>query len=132
MQLSEISKAIAIIPTPNRQNLNEYKLVSCDKIVDGCMSLVRRTRASERLGDDDLLRLSHSSARAYLTDNTDIPGPLPETPLVDSRIIRKCCLRYLRQPRYSQLLTKQTGGAFYTSHGERVASHSLLSYADKS
>ncbi|KAF6814021.1 nacht and tpr domain protein [Colletotrichum sojae] len=81
MRLSEIAEAIAIIRTPDGQNMNLNKLVAPAKIVDSCMSLVRRTHGGHKSGDDDLLRLSHSSVRAYLMDNSEISDPLPDTPL---------------------------------------------------
>lgn len=131
MRLYEIAEAIAILRTPKGTNLDQGEIVTYDKIMDSCMSLVRRTRSGNKPDGSDYILLSHSSVWIYLTDEAAVASKSSKTPMVQRHLVRDCMIRYLLQPRYFHLLQRVNGEFHTQSPVEPVARHHLLTYAAK-
>jgi hypothetical protein len=129
--MSEIIEGVAMTRTASNSNLNNNKRVDADKILTSCMSLVRLVKSKTDVGNG-LLRFSHSAVGVFLMKYSDITEDSEETDeLVSSRIMTNCCLKYLMQPRYAELLQKSTVGGLVTPAGEDVNTHQLVLYAAK-
>ena len=132
LRISEIIEGVATVRTARGNALNASKLVVPRKILSCCLSLVRQIKIDGNYLND-ILHLSHSAVRTFLLKNSDVAEVVPDTAdeLVNSRIIRDCCLTYLSQPRYRTILSKDSFGVFWTEDDEDVRNHHLLSYAAK-
>jgi hypothetical protein len=130
--MCEVIEAVATVRTPKGENLSDNKRIDPRKILNGCLSLIRHIKIDANYLND-ILHLSHSAVRTFLLKNSDVADVAPNESheLVSSRIIRDCCLTYLSQPRYRNLLQKDSLGVFWTADDEDVRSHRLLSYAAK-
>lgn len=133
LKMGEVIEAIAVTKTDDGRDFSRNKITTPDKVLSSCMSLIR-LQASPGYGDDSLqnsvVRFSHSAVRAFLIKNSDVDKSKDEEGFVTSQIIKSCCLRYLRQPRYRHPL-EYTNGAFRTHRGESLRAHRLLTYAAK-
>jgi hypothetical protein len=132
LRIYEIIEAVAIIRTSKGENLSDNKRVDPRKILNGCLSLVRHIKMDCNYLND-ILHLSHSAVRTFLMKHSDKADVILDeaNQFVSSQIIRDSCLRYLSQPRYRKLLSKDSYGVFWTDDDEDVRSHRLLSYAAK-
>jgi hypothetical protein len=135
LKMGEVIEAIAMTKTDDGHDFSTNRITTPDKVLSSCMSLVR-LQASPGYGEDSLqnsvLRFSHSAVRAFLIKNSDVEKSKSKDAeqFVTSQIIKSCCLRYLRQPRYRHPL-EYTNGAFRTHRGESLKAHRLLTYAAK-
>jgi hypothetical protein len=95
------------------------------------MSLVRLIKSKSSAGDS-LLRFSHSAVGAFLIKNSNDSEDIEDSgPLVTSRIMRDCCLKYLLQPRYAGLLQKSKTGGFVALDKKDLNTHQFVLYAAK-
>ncbi|KAK4146874.1 uncharacterized protein C8A04DRAFT_25453, partial [Dichotomopilus funicola] len=135
LKMGEVIEAIAMTKTDDGHNLRTNRITTPDKILSSCMSLVRQ-QANPGYGQDSpqnsVLRLSHSAVRAFLIKNSDVEksNSKDAEQFVTSQIIKNCCLRYPRQPRYRHPL-EYANGTFRTHRGESLEDHQLLTYAAK-
>ncbi|KAI0424043.1 hypothetical protein F5Y09DRAFT_354051 [Xylaria sp. FL1042] len=131
LTMTEVVEAIAMLRTPSGCNLREDRATE-KKILNCCLSLVRHTPKESDGYNVGLLRLSHSAVRTFLLDSsTTISFEAKHQPLVESRIIGDCCLRYLSQPRYGILLVKRDTTKFETIDHVTILPHQFLLYAAK-
>lgn len=83
--------------------------------------------------DDCFCHLFHSTVKAFLQSNpTVLRGDQPDSPvhIISEATIGTACLMYLSQEKYSRFLKKDTS-RWFTSSGERVTDHHLLTYSAK-
>ena len=111
------------------EDLSSSKFVSLTAIRKECSRLVRFIQA-EDCDEDGTLELNHSAVFAFLRENADMEEQERER-IVSPNLICDLCVRYLAQPRYSQLLTRKSPSEFTTWFGESISTHQLLLYAAK-
>ncbi|KAI1358257.1 hypothetical protein F5Y08DRAFT_351042 [Xylaria arbuscula] len=129
LRVGEVQEAVAMIRTPENSDLHKGKKPWPEVILRSCMSLIHQIR----VGDDvskNLLCLSHASVSKFLRKHCNVFED-PETCLIDTGIPRKCCMLYLQQPRYGQLLQKHADGDFWAKDGKSIKKHEFLLYAAK-
>lgn len=132
LKMSEVIEAIAILRTSSGNNMRK-DIVSEEKILKCCLSLVWHAPRILDGRNVGLVRLSHSAVRAFLLNKSDskIDSVSKNLPLVENWIIRDCCLQYLNQPRYGALLEKRSSTEFRTLDGVSVLARQFLLYAAK-
>ncbi|KAI1105315.1 hypothetical protein F4804DRAFT_304514 [Jackrogersella minutella] len=129
LKVGEVREAIAMIWTSNG-NLDKFKVVPKDKILNSCVSLIWCSNTKE--DDTGILRLSHSAVRKHVLENIDLGiDSTDDNGLGGSWIIRECCLRYLSQPRYAKPLRKLSPTGSWACDNEHITSQQLLLYAAK-
>lgn len=130
LKLAEVGEAIGIMKTQDGEDMPRVR--ECPKdIVRSCLPLIRHDPIT------DIIIFSHSAIVECLFDDT---APKEEYlarlwPVVDPRIVRTVCLRYLKQPKYEEPLVRRTDDSYGVRNSQgwvdEVASHSLLVYAAK-
>lgn len=112
------------------EDLSQTKFVSLLNLRKECSRLVRFIQAEDGQ-EDGTLELNHSAVFAFLREDTDITELEPEGYVVSPNLLCDLCVKYLAQPRYSELLKRKTHHEFITWSGEDISNHQLLLYAAK-
>ncbi|KAL4786823.1 hypothetical protein BJX76DRAFT_354824 [Aspergillus varians] len=134
MRMSQLIEGISIFRTKHSANLDDDRRVSPQVILNSCMAFLQVLRKGPGL-ENAIVRICHSSARDFLIQQPiSKEGPFSWSDgeqLIDSTIIRECCMRYLLQPKYNRPLVKISSTSFKSGTGEDMESHHFLAYAAK-
>jgi hypothetical protein len=118
--------------TEESANLDPFSiLLDPESILQACMSLIKVLPNRRKDIDDPIIKINDGAVRKFLEERSDTKYEGDEQ-LVDSSIIRHCCIRYLMQPKYGELLQKLPDGTFHTKDPEQnIVTHRFLFYAAK-
>ncbi|KAI1079934.1 hypothetical protein F5B20DRAFT_590137 [Whalleya microplaca] len=132
LSLEELCEAIEILNVMPGQNIGGKERIFEDT-VNFCIPLIRVDQTTNN--GAKICTLCHGSVKEFLELN---PRILKETGVahpsesdISPGLLAELCLKYLQQPRYSNILTKAEDDTFETSCGQNVLDHHLLVYCAK-
>jgi hypothetical protein len=127
--LTELCEAVAICDHTAKEDLNPACEVFASKVLDYSAPLIRVDEIVTPAPCKQLCTLSHGSIKTFLLKN---PGVLCADRQweITPTVLATACLKYLQQPRYSQVLF-QTGKTFSTAADDDIMDHPLLNYCAK-
>lgn len=133
MLLEELSEAVGMTYTEERSDLDSSKQPFKRRLKELCAPLIDVDDSRSRISS--VCTLAHSTVKSFLLKRPEILQTTEVAQsntmhIVDERNIAIVCLKYLSQPRYSDLLIK-SGNSFTTKSGEDVMKQHFLSYAAK-
>lgn len=122
---SELIEGIAMTRTSNGEDINKKRFLerAHARIQTACRPFIRLVEPEK---GESFFLLNHDSVRQFLLDNSENA----DDSLVDSSIIRDCCMKYLSQPKYARFL-QICDEKVLTASGEDVSNHSLGMYCAK-
>ncbi|KAF3097082.1 hypothetical protein TWF103_009611 [Orbilia oligospora] len=147
LHLLELMEGVAILRnrTNHQQNIRSEDLPNRWDVLKSCMSFIYLLRDDQEAQCCDcqtevncLVVLSHGAVRKFLIERSDICGKyLNSGGLISSKIIGRCCVQHLLQPKFADFLyrvdDKSAGRLTTIERGFReiMSPDSLLFYAAK-
>lgn len=132
LSVEELCEALEISDAKPAENIGGEGRIFEERIIYYCAPLIRVHEIGSEKSPKKLCTLYHGSIREFLIRNSlildDPRAPSPGRAAITPNVLAESCLRYLQQPRYSNLLIKTEGGLFTTSSGESVSDHFFLVY----
>ncbi len=130
LSLDELCEAIEIFDHPRGENLEPGCVVFRSKLQDVCAPLISIEETWTRAGHkQQVVKLTHGSVKTFLVKNPTVLSD-KEDHRISPDVMAWACFKYLRQPMYSQPLTKGKG-TFLTACGKDILGHELLAYSAK-
>ncbi|KAF3939993.1 hypothetical protein ABW19_dt0201895 [Dactylella cylindrospora] len=141
LRISELIDGVAVLRTQPSDDIQPENRPKPKVVLDACMSFLTVLSTEDDddcAGDEEMagytVILSHGTIRKFLIEGPggSIRRDGPEE-LVSSTIIGDCCLRFLSQPKFKNLLEKAGNGGLFTGETPRkyITANSLLFYAAK-
>lgn len=114
------------------QNIDRSQKIKKSKVLELCQPLVQIHESDGPAGTISICTLTHGSVKSFLLKNPEILAKNSNPPAyaLTNDVLADICRKYLLQPRYQQLLTRD-GETFVDYEGEDIFNHHLLSYAAK-
>ncbi|KAL2857204.1 hypothetical protein BJY01DRAFT_262670 [Aspergillus pseudoustus] len=132
LRLEELCECTAMARGNDGYDLNTREKLVKGKVLQLCQPLVQ-VHESEHEGEKiSTCTLTHRSVKSFLLKNPEILKESPDSDAcaLENKVMADICLRYLLQPRYSQLLRKTTD-TYFDARGTDIMDHHLLSYSAK-
>ncbi|KAL2851425.1 hypothetical protein BJX68DRAFT_266332 [Aspergillus pseudodeflectus] len=133
LRLEELCECIAMARGHEGQDLNMREKLVKSRVLQLCQPLVQVHEGNHGGETVSTCTLTHRSVKSFLLKN---PGILKQGTAdsdactLENKVMADICLRYLLQPRYSQLLRK-TADTYVDTRGGDIMEHHLLSYSAK-
>ncbi|GLA28115.1 hypothetical protein AnigIFM63326_005683 [Aspergillus niger] len=132
LRLDELCECTAMVKGLEGQNIDRSQKIKKSKVLELCQPLVQIHESDGPAGTISICTLTHGSVKSFLLKNPEILAKNSNPPAyaLTNDVLADICRKYLLQPRYQQLLTRD-GETFVDYEGEDIFSHHLLSYAAK-
>ncbi|GFN16881.1 vegetative incompatibility protein HET-E-1 [Aspergillus tubingensis] len=132
LRLDELCECTAMVKGIEGQNIDRSQKIKKSKVLELCQPLVQIHESDGPAGTISICTLTHGSVKNFLLKNPGILANNSKPPAyaLTNDVLANVCLKYLLQPRYQQLLTRE-GETFVDCDGEDILNHHLLSYAAK-
>ncbi|KAL3253299.1 hypothetical protein ABHI18_009601 [Aspergillus niger] len=132
LRLDELCECTAMLKGLEGHNIDRSQKIKKSKVLELCQPLVQIHESDGPAGTISICTLTHGSVKSFLLKNPEILAKNSNPPAyaLTNDILADICRKYLLQPRYQQLLTRD-GETFVDYDGEDIFNHHLLSYAAK-
>ncbi|RDH36433.1 hypothetical protein BDQ94DRAFT_167335 [Aspergillus welwitschiae] len=132
LRLDELCECTAMLKGLEGQNIDRSQKIKKSKVLELCQPLVQIHESDGPAGTISICTLTHGSVKSFLLKNPEILAKNSNPPAyaLTNDVLADICRKYLLQPRYQQLLTRD-GETFVDYDGEDIFNHHLLSYAAK-
>ncbi|KAJ0413954.1 hypothetical protein BJY00DRAFT_319313 [Aspergillus carlsbadensis] len=133
LRLEELCECTAMARGNEGQDLNTREKLVKSRVLQLCQPLVQVHESIHGGETVSTCTLTHRSVQSFLLKNPEIlkQGAAESDACgLENKVMAEICLRYLLQPRYSQLLRKTTD-TYIDARGGDIMQHHLLSYSAK-